>query len=589
MVGIARNLTLDVEAGDPSGSGQDRARALARAVAASDPDSACAVAHCAATAWWQAMVEAQGASSAAIPPLPYAGHLPLLDPGIAAVATALGASLAPRPVDAAAFDIGRLYASLLTEAHRGTNGVFYTPIPLVCRLLDNAEAAGHDWTTGKVIDPSCGAGAFLVEAAFRMVRTLGPADPAIVVAAISARLRGWDLDPFAAWLAQACVEAGLLPQVIASGKRLSPITEARNSLAGWNGHEGSYTLVMGNPAFGKLKDSTAIRTRFRRSLYGHPNLYGLFMDLAVHLTAPQGGIVAYLTPTSYFGGQYFKALRRLMVKEAPPVSIDIVESRDGVFEQVLQEVALSVFHRRSRRRTARCAVLRVKTDGIHIDPAGTLVLPKDPEASWLMPRKSADVPFVARMLSMPGRLSDWGYSVSTGPLVWNRKKSRLHDDPRPGSVPVIWAESVTAQGVFRLKPKRRGHAAFYVPAGPDDPNLVAAPCVLIQRTTSKEQQRRLVSAVLPDMVIAAHGKVAVENHLNMVIAARRKPAVPMTVVAAFFASETADRIIRCINASVAVSASEIEAMPLPSAKAIVAAMAQPDPEAALRALYGVTE
>ncbi len=218
------------------------------------------------------------------------------------------------------------------------------------------------------------------------------------------------------------MEALLLPQVVASGKRLPTIIETRNSLAGWAGHEGQYALVMDDPACGKLKDSTATRNRFRRSLYGHPNMYGLFMDLAVHLAAPDGGLVAYLTPASYLGGQYFKALRRLLVREAPPVSIDIVESRTGVFEEVLQEVALSVFQRGSRRRTAACSVVHVERDGLRTDPGGRLVLPKDQEAAWLMPRTAADAPFVRRMRDMPSRLVDWGYTVSTGPLVWNRKK-----------------------------------------------------------------------------------------------------------------------------------------------------------------------
>ena len=440
---------------------------------------------------------------------------------------------------------------------------------------------------GKAIDPSCGGGAFLIAAASRMVKALGPAEPAIVVAAVSARLRGWDLDPFAAWLSHLCVEALLLPQVAASGRRLAPITEARDSLAGWGGHEGAYALVMDNPAFGKVKDDEGLRQRFRRSLYGHPNLYGLFTDLAVHLAAAERGVIAYLTPTSYFGGKYFKALRRLLAEKAPPVSIDIVESRKDVFEEVLQEVALSVFRRGSSEKAASCSIIHVETDGLQVETAGSFVLPTDPEASWLMPRNAGDAPFVERMLSMPSRLSDWGYSVSTGPLVWNRKKAKLHNDTRKGSVPVVWAEAVCGQGMFRLKPERRNHAAFYEPSGPRDSNLVTASCVLLQRTTAKEQDRRLVSAVLPASVLEAHGSVTVENHLNMVIATRPLPAVPMDVLSAFLASETADRVIRCINASVALSASEIEAMPLPPPAAIIAAMAASDPEAVLRGLYGI--
>jgi len=586
MVGAIETRKLISVAANSSGGFQNRSRALAQSAAAS-LETARTVAHRVAVGWWKGLVEAAAAGSSPIPTLPYGGPLLDLGPEVAATAESLGTDLAGLPLSTAAAEIGRLYCLLLPAKHRGIHGIFYTPPPLVSRLLDNAEAAGHKWTIGKTIDPSCGGGAFLIESASRMVEALGPAEPAIVIAAVSARLRGWDDDPFAVWLSHVCVEALLLPQVVASGKRLPPITEVRDSLAGWDGHQGEYALVMGNPAFGKVKDNEGLRGRFRRSLYGHPNLYGLFTDLAVHLTALNHGVIAYLTPTSYLGGQYFKALRRLLAEEAPPVSIDIVESRKDVFEEVLQEVALSVFRRDRSKKAASCSVIHVETDGLRVEAAGRFTLPPNPEASWLMPRKASDAPFVERMLSMPSRLSDWGYSVSTGPLVWNRKKAKLHRDARKGLVPIVWAEAVMGQGKFRLRPEKRNHAAFYEPSGPRDSNLVTEPCLLLQRTTSKEQDRRLISAVLPASVIKAHGAVTVENHLNMIVAARRTPAVPMNVLSAFLASEIADRVIRCINASVALSASEIEAMPLPPPAAIITAMAAQDPEAALRRLYGI--
>jgi adenine-specific DNA-methyltransferase len=588
MMSAAGKRRLAPDATIPSGALQDRSRALAQSVSAASLDIARTVAHRVALGWWQSLVEREASSIAhSIPAPTYAAPLLDLGPGVAAAAASLGEDFAQLPIATAAAEIGRLYCFLLPPKHRGTNGVFYTPSPLVSRLLDDAEAAGHDWIVGKVIDPSCGGGAFMVDAVGRMVKALAGADPAFVVASVSARLRGWDLDPFATWLSQLCVEAVLLPQVIASGKRLGAVTETRDSLDGWDGHEGAYGLVMGNPAFGKVKDNTGLRERFRRSLYGHPNLYGLFTDLAVHLTAPNDGVIAYLTPTSYLGGQYFKALRRLLGEKAPPVSIAIVEGREDVFEAVLQEVALSVFRRGPGGKPASCSVIHVEPDGLRVESAGSFSPPAKPEASWLMPRSAADAPFVERMLSMPSRLSDWGYAVSTGPLVWNRKKAKLHNDARKDSVPVVWAEAVCRQGKFRLKPEKRNHAAFYSPSGPRDPNLVTAPCLLLQRTTAKEQDRRLISAALPAAVIRAHGSVAVENHLNMILAVKPKPAVSMKVLSAFFASETADRVIRCINASVALSASEIEAMPLPPPGAIIAAMSARDPEAALRTLYGI--
>jgi hypothetical protein len=38
-------------------------------------------------------------------------------------------------------------------------------------------------------------------------------------------------------------------------------------------------------------------------------------------------------------------------------------------------------------------------------------------------------PYGKTRLSLPWRLADYGYAVSTGPLVWNRHKDQLSDRP----------------------------------------------------------------------------------------------------------------------------------------------------------------
>lgn len=564
-----------------------RQRALSGVADAASMEAARALACAATRAWWQGCAKAHGAGRIAPCSLP--GNLPMaeLSTGALADARAFGRDLARLPVPEAAAALGQLYTQALPAAHRTLHGIYYTPPALVRRLLDKAEAAGHDWRTGRAIDPSCGGGAFLVEAAARMVGAMDGAEPAIALAALGSRLRGWDLDGFAAWLANVAVEAVALPLVAASGRRLGPVAEQRDALAAFDDAAGLHDLVMGNPPFGKVKDTPAIRDRFRRSLHGHPNLYGLFSDLAVHLAKPAGGVIAYLTPASFLAGHYFKALRRLLHDHAAPVSIDLLESRKDAFADVLQEVALSTFRRGRTERHAICAVVHAEPAGLTVQPTGELVLPDDPEGPWTLPRSPADGAFVRRMREMRSRLADWGYAVSTGPLVWNRHKPRLHAAPAPGRVPVVWAESVTQDGRFILKATKRNHAPWFEPRGPDDPNLVARPCVLVQRTTAKEQHRRLICAEMPASLFRHHGRVAVENHLNMVVPIVARPKVPLSGVAAFLATGTADRILRCINASVAVSASELEAMPLPSAEDALAALAAPDLEVAVARLYGL--
>lgn len=504
-------------------------------------------------------------------------------------ATEFGRTLARLPVGEASTMLGQLYSQALPFGHRSLHGIFSTPPALVRRLLDQAEQAGHDWKHKRALDPSCGAGAFLAEAAIRMLSAVSEADPSTVLTNLATRLRGWDIDPFATWLAQVAIEATALNEVIAAGRRLAPVAEVRNPLNGFDDAIGQWDLVMGNPPFGKVKDTPPIRKLFRRSLHGHPNLYGLFVDLAIHLAQPTGGLVAHVTPGSFLAGEYFRNLRRLMHTRAPPVSLDLVQSRKGVFDDVLQEVALFVLERGRPPRSARCAAVHVAAESIAVDTVGSLLLPDDPDAPWLIPRSARDEKLVECLLAMPMRLADRGYKVSTGPLVWNRHKAQLHDTFRAGRVPVVWAESVTQDGQFVLKANKRNHRPWFEPRGRDDPNLVSHPCVLVQRTTAKEQHRRLISAMMPESLLRAHGAVAVENHLNMIKPISKAPKVPMHALAAFLATEAADRVLRCINASVAVSASELAAMPLPPANVVVAAMSLRGPEAAIRALYGLAE
>ncbi|HEX5328531.1 MAG TPA: hypothetical protein VFW75_17885, partial [Acetobacteraceae bacterium] len=436
---------------------------------------------------------------------------------------------------------------------------------------------------------SCGAGAFLIEDARRMLVAMAHAEPPIALASIGARLRGWDVDPFACWLSQLAVEAVVLPHVLASGRRLPPITECRNSLlADLGDHAGAYGLVNDNPAFGKVKDRPEIRERYGRSLHGHPNMYGLFTDLALRLANPDGGVVAYLTPTSWLGGDYFRHLRRTLSVEARPASIDIIESRKDVFDDVLQEVSLSCFVRGRADDSAACSVAHAEPGGLRVEASGTFTLPADPEAPWILPRSADDMPLIQAMSGMTTRLNNWGYRVATGPLVWNRHKARLFAGNEPGRVAVIWAESVTQACRFDYRCDKANHRPYFQPRSPTDPNLVRKPCFLMQRTTAKEQHRRLIGGTMTQSCLnQLGGVVSVENHLNMIVATTRNPAVPLRKLQEFFATEAADRAFRCINASVAVSASELEAMPLPAADDLLAALDASDPELAISHLYGI--
>jgi adenine-specific DNA-methyltransferase len=498
------------------------------------------------------------------PPPRAAGELPA---PLAATARRLGEIMAPLPVAHAAYHLSLLYTGLLQPEWRAKHGVYYTPPALAERLLDQAEAAGLDWSKTHILDPAAGAAAFLVPAAVRLMKTMGSCTPAVAIRNISARIRGYEIDPFAAWMGQVFIEAAILPVLTLARGRPDCITVC-DSLKTEN--NSCFDVVIGNPPFGRVSLPATQRERFSRSLYGHANLYGLFTDLAVGLARP-GGLISFLTPSSFLAGEYFKNLRAVLSREAPPVAIDFVTARKGVFEDVLQEMVLATYRKTPRDKNGWRACAAVSFIHPQPDrpaapqPAGCFTLPREVCAPWVLPRHAEEEKLAKRLRSMPERLEDWGYKVSTGPLVWNRHKSQLRAEAGKGQIPLVWAECITSDGRFIFRSERRNHQPFFKLGPEDDWLVVQSSCVLLQRTTAKEQARRLIAAEMPASFVAAHGGVTVENHLNMMIPTVTKPAVSPALLAAFLNSVAADRAFRCLSGSVAVSAYELENLSLPSA------------------------
>ena len=477
-------------------------------------------------------------------------------------AESIGRAAAGLDVLDASYMIGVLYTGMMPARFRARLGAYYTPPALCERLLDMATEAGVDWRSARVLDPACGGGAFLAPVARRMAESHKESSPKIALKNIQRRLSGFERDPFAAWISQVFLDVTLGDLCSEAGTRLHSVVRVCDSLEQAPVGKG-FELVVGNPPYGRITLSPELREKFRRSLFGHANLYGVFTDLALRFTRP-GGVIAYVTPTSFLAGEYFKALRGLLGREAPPVSIDFIGKRKGVFADVLQEALLATYQRGGDPGVGRVHHLSEGPDGsIKATTAGAFNLPENPDQPWLMPRTEAQNALVSQAGMLPYRLADYGYKVSTGPLVWNRHKPSLRDRPGKGRYPLVWAESVRSEGVFKFRAEKRNHKPYFEPRTNEFWVVTDFPCVLLQRTTAKEQCRRLIAAELPATFIEDHGAVVIENHLNMIKPLNGTPRVAPAALAVLLNSNVVDQVFRCINGSVAVSAYELEALPLP--------------------------
>lgn len=518
------------------------------------------------SAYWQKL-QRKAARPWPIFKLPAGTEIASMPGSAAELAEAIGAAAAEMDVMDASYMVGVLYTGMMPGKFRAALGAYYTPPALCERLLDMATEAGVDWRSARVLDPACGGGAFLSPVARRMAESLEDCSPRIALKNILHRLHGFELDPFAAWMSQVFLEVTLGDLCKAAETRLPTLVRVCDSLEQTPEDDG-FDLVVGNPPYGRTTLSPEMREKYRRSLFGHANLYGVFTDLALRFARP-GGVIAYVTPTSFLAGEYFKALRALLGREAPPASIDFIVERKGVFADVLQETLLAAYRRGGDPGTGQVNFISPDEDrSIATTAAGSFHLPENPADPWLVPRTKAQSELIRHVDRLPYRLADYGYTVSTGPLVWNRHKASLRDQPGKGRYPLIWAESVRPDGVFEFRARKRNHKPYFEPREKEHWVVTELPCVLLQRTTAKEQPRRLIAAVLPAPFIEAHGAIVVENHLNMIKPINGKPKVSPAALASLLNSEVVDQIFRCINGSVAVSAYELEALPLPSPEAM---------------------
>lgn len=490
------------------------------------------------------------------------------DKSVSAIANAIGLAAANLDVLESSYLLGNVYTAILSDTIRSGGGVFYTPPALTGRLIKLVESAGIDWGNAKVIDPACGGGAFLAPLCLKITEALKDKSPKEIINHIQTHVFGLEIDFFGGWLTQVFVEVALKDILEQSELKLKSLVRICNSLelADAITHEDKFDLVIGNPPYGKIKLSNNIRSRFKASLYGHPNLYGLFTHLALDLVKP-GGIIGFLTPTSFLSGEYFKNLRLLLRKESTLIEIDFISLRKGVFEDVLQETMIALYQKQHKKNVQSVKVNQITTTqngGLRVIKTGAFRLAKEASFPWILPRTPMQAKSVHAMEKMSFRLKDWGYKISTGPLVWNRHKDQLCKELIAGTFPIIWSESITQDGKFLLKAEKKNHAPYFKFNPDDDWLIIKKPCILLQRTTAKEQNKRLIAAALPEEVLKKYNGVVVENHLNMIIPIVQKPVVPENVLAAFLNSKAVNDAFRTISGSVAVSAYELESLPLPS-------------------------
>ncbi len=506
--------------------------------------------------------------------------------------------------------LGALYAEANDADDRRSCGKYYTPPEIVSYILDSVGFPASTAKKSTLVDPACGSGAFVVAALRRLATGLiaaGMPKHTALEASCEA-IVGVDNDPVAVVLARTNLVLQVLrvsddravspeenwspriyladsvspPDVLfATGDSATQLgdRELVNAIK-LRSHpfEDGFHFVVANPPYGKVKDSRSLREFYKDSLYGHPNLYGLFLHLGVRILGSEGHL-GFIIPKSLTAGLYFKNLRRLLLRRLVLKELVAFDERDTIFEGVLQENLILIGHNRSGRRAAPEIVL-IREARNHVDlanggssvtiPLSRLDLgPRYDHVLCLSSRQDAYA-VIEKVRERTVPLEDVGVRASTGKLVWNRRKPLLRHEPGDDSLPLLWGHNFSA---FLFQPDRRFNSRpthVACTARTEGERNVPEEMIVVKRITAKEQRRRIEAAYVPASYRAGTRGFFLENHLNFV--SRRTPdcEYPMVYLMALLNSQLMDFLFRMLNGNTQVSATELNLLPVPLRPSLVA-------------------
>ena len=478
------------------------------------------------------------------------------------------------------------YAMLADEAHRKKLAMFFTPASLTEGLLADLAEQGVDFGSQSFMDPACGGAAFLAPIALRMRTVLEDSGFTALktLKHIEKHLHGCDLDKTLCELSKYFLCMALHAEIQKTGYVPSFNVRVANSLTNPPARIGTVDVVVCNPPYRKMTavELEPLRDTYADVIEAQPNLYCLFITLCVRLLRI-GGRAALVTPTSFLSGQYFRRLRKFLIRNTDIEHIGMVSDRKGVFIDVEQETALTVFRRRveEERTQARANVSVVSGVGRYTS-VGECVLP-NAGAVWPIPRSVEDVDLLKIASFSRFRLSDYGYRVRIGSYVWNRDKRPKFESLQDArkvkahtAMPLMWSRDISPGGIVRLEDTSSydGEHRFVDLGDKKHTSVVMSQCVVMQRVTSNDQPRRLVVAAVSSGVFETYGGFIGENHVVIIEAISDKPILSPTKLAKLLGLHAVDRYFRCISGAINVSAFELNQLALPDPKKLRESLAK---------------
>ncbi len=339
-----------------------------------------------------------------------------------------------------------------------------------------------------------------------------------------------------------------------------------------------YDLIISNPPYFKISKSDPRSKVAETVVHGQPNIYALFMAVAVKMTKINGQVV-FITPRSYTAGPYFRLFREKFFNWLQPTNIHLFESRKDAFnrDKVLQENVILKGKRVEKLSQQNYQVQISFSNGLAdlerpekiSTPISELIDMDSKDKILHIPIRHRDRDNMSLVRSWKFNLHSLGLEVSTGPIVSFRAKNSLIENGNLSNnfAPLFLIHNIVPMNI--RWPMQKSNKPQFFKISPDAESLLLPNknYVLLRRFSAKEEPRRLVAAPYSAQISTHH--LGLENHLNYIYKSYGE-LLPEEIygLAALLNSEILDNYFRTFNGNTQVNASELRRIPLPDLETI---------------------
>lgn len=485
--------------------------------------------------------------------------------------------------------------NVLEQSHVGSLSEYYTPSSLAEQLAKYAVASQSTKSDKlRIVDPACGNGSLLVPLLKIYIRNLEQATKSSrkIVETLQTNICGFDVQPYSVILTRLNLlihAAHLFDSRICSALTSKSILFSNVVLRDplllnqelWESKD-RFDIVIANPPFAKvISDEKLFLTNYADVIYGHTNLYQLFLWWAIKATKPNGNI-AFLIPQSFRSGQYFEKLREKISETCTVRAITQINHRATVFKGVQQPLVCILLKKHSEKLKSNQYVQiqtfknAIRSNGPEINGdfkvAHNQVLRNWGRTNiWVLSENKSDYEILDKVL----RYSESAFrdvnsiEVKNGGFVWNQHKKILHECRTQSAKPLISADAISP---FQIQfPVSEGSASFerqFVSLKKDlSAPLYDQHTLLIQRTTAKKTGRRIIGALTNGSAMF-RGGYYVENHVNVIRSTNAKQTASdlpfLWGLTGWVNSRLLNFVFDMINGSAHISTYEMKMLPLPN-------------------------